>query len=349
MTMIRCPVCGSSDCIKDASAVLEQAASMYQPCEACAADLPLDKTLPLRDLGVPAGSDVGRCRRCGRRHIDIVMAQVLGILIEDGLKKSDAVLKDVGTPLIVYGLELREPPRLGRKELILLLDDADQAAAERIIGTVPEVRGVIRRRGGPGKSVGLLDTGYQPHVYELLAGCDVRADIVSSLPGEMVFYRRQSLTHLEFFRNNSTKIGLLEKMFLDGDLAGKVVVDGLASVGTLGLLAASGGARKVILNDAWQPAVESMLWNLEANQELLGVQIEQLQIDESLPLIGTDPIQVAHAWGSVELEIWHGDLRRLPEKAGPCDICIIDTFPGMPVDDFVRRWRPVTRDKIITL
>jgi hypothetical protein len=75
----------------------------------------------------------------------------------------------------------------------------------------------------------------------MLAGCDMRADIVNSLLGDMAFYRNHSEMHVEFHRNNSAKIKLLERMFLGGELDGRTVVDGLASAGTLGLLAAASG------------------------------------------------------------------------------------------------------------
>jgi len=46
-------------------------------------------------------------------------------------------------------------------------------------------------------------------------------------------------------------------------LAGRVVVDGMCGPGTLGLMSVLMGASKVILNDAWRPAIENVLLNLE--------------------------------------------------------------------------------------
>ena len=322
---------------------------MYTPCLTCAADQPLDKLTPIRTIGVPTGPDTYRCVSCDRRHIDVVMAQALEILIDLGFKAENAALKDAGTPLIVYGTDLAEPPRLDRKELILLLDHADRAAANLILSQVPEIKGVVKRHGNPRTSVGLPDTGHTPHLYELLAGCDIRADVVNSLLGDMCFYRRQSVMHIEFHRNNSVKIRMLEKMFLDGDIAGKTLVDGMASAGTLGILAAAGGAKKVVLNDAWLPAVESILLNIEANQEPLGVRLEHLQSIAQLPHIANNPTLIAKAHGEVELEVWHGDIRKLASKIEPCDICIIDAFPGIPPTDIIKSWQGTAKTKIITL
>ncbi len=347
--MIWCPTCGSGDCIKPATELLSSATSMYTPCTVCVSDQPLDKLIPLREMGLTFSVDAGLCRACGRRHMDMVMAQVLDILIDSGLKSTACALKDVGTPLISCGLELMAPPRLGGKELLVVLDNVDRQAAERIMAEVPEIKGVLKRHGGPRKSVGLLDTCEQPHLYELLAGCDVRADVLNSLIGDLCFYRRQSLMHIEFWRNNSVKIKILEKMFLDGDIAGKVVVDGMASAGTLGLLAAEAGAKKVILNDAWLPAVESMILNIEANKELLDVTLEPVAPLQSQPLIGDEPVLIARASGSVELEVYHGDIRKLAPVVKSCDICIIDPFPGMSAAEFVQCWSGVVKGKIVTL
>lgn len=347
--MFRCPTCGSSSCITPALDVLARSSSLYTPCNSCVSDQPLDKQVPLRELGISLCAETGRCSFCGRRHIDLVMAQVLDILIDSGLKSEAAALKDVGTPLITFGVELLEPPRLGAGELIVVLDDVDQAAADRILAEVPEVKGVLKRSGGPKKGVGLADTGQEPHLYELLGGCDVRADLVNSLVGDFCLYRRQSRLHIEFWRNNSVKVKVLEKMFLDGELAGRTVVDGMASVGTLGLMAAAGGASRVILNDAWLPAVESLLVNLEANRDLLGVTLEILRPVASLPLIADEPVLVARASGSTEIEVWHSDLRKLAGAVKACDICIIDAFPGVPTDTFVGPWRGAVRGKIVTL
>ncbi|WP_424356617.1 hypothetical protein [Methanocella sp. MCL-LM] len=347
--MFTCPTCGSPDCVKPMAEILAESSSLYVPCSTCVADQPLDKMAPFRGLGITAGPDAGRCPACGRRHLDIVMAQVLDLLIDSGLKPGNAALKDVGTPLVALGVDLIDPPRLGKKDVVLVLDEIDRKTAEYVLAKVPEIKGVIRRHGGPGKSVGLPDTGEEPHLYDLLAGCDVRGDVLNSLVGDFCFYRRQSVMHVEYWRNNSVKIKVLEKMFLQGDLAGKTVVDGMASAGTLGLMAAAAGAEKVILNDAWLPAVESILLNIEANRELLGVGLERLRSLSGLPVIGGEPELIARASGSVELEVYHGDVRKLAGVVKSCDVCIIDPFPGMPSDDFVRHWQGITKDRVVTL
>ena len=141
----------------------------------------------------------------------------------------------------------------------------------------------------------------------------------------------------------------MEKLYLDGLIDGSVVVDGMASVGTLGFIAAMAGARKVILNDAWLPAIKNLLINLEVNRETLGVKIDYIADLSRLPAIGDDPVLVARASGNVEVEVYHGDFRKLEKAVQTCDVCIIDTFPGVSPDVFVKKWQEITIKKVITL
>ena len=322
---------------------------MYAPCPDCSQDKPLDKFTPLVELCTAPDKSFGRCPDCGKRHLDYAMAQVLDILINGGLMDAKSALKDVGTPLIVYGITILEPPRLPAKSVVMVLDHVDKNAARRILDEVPEVKGILKRTGKQTDSVGILDTGLKPHFYELMAGCDMRADVVSSMLGDLCLYRNQSECHIEFRRNNSVKIKAVEKLFLDGLLEGNTVVDGFASVGTLGLIAALGGAKKVILNDAWLPAVRNILLNLEANKGLLGIEVSRTADLGLLHSIGDLPTLVARATGLVEIEVYHGDFRELDTVVPSCDVCIIDTFPGVDPEPFARRWNEITTRKVLIL
>ncbi len=349
LIMVKCPTCGSPDCIKPADEILQQAYGMYAPCSRCSYEKPLDKFTPLYELCLDIDRDYGRCSECGKRHLDMVMAHVLDILIKCGFKDAKAGLKDVGTPLVNYGVSLVEPPRLPSKSIVMVVDNIDRPTALRILDEVPEVKGVLKRSGKPSDSVGIMDTGLKPHTYEIMAGCDMRADIVTSLLGDLCLYRNQSECHIEFWRNNSVKIKAIDKLFLDGLLECHVVVDGFASVGTLGLMAALGGAKKVILNDAWLPAVRNILINLEVNKELLGVEISRTADLRLLPAIGDMPVLVARATGLVEIEVYQGDFRELDSVVQSCDVCIIDTFPGINPEEFAKKWREITTGKVVTL
>ncbi|HEY3421655.1 MAG TPA: hypothetical protein VGK13_00755 [Methanocellaceae archaeon] len=347
--MAVCPICGSVDCIKPADEVIEQSLSMYAPCNECVSEPPVDKFKPLVELCESIDRDYGRCTDCRKRHLDTVMAHVLEILIKGGHKSAGSSLKDVGTPLVEYGFTLIEPPRLPAKSVVMVIDNIDGRIARKILGEVPEIKGVLNRRSDPRISVGITDVGTKPCTYELLAGCDMRADIVNTLVGDLCLYRNQSECHIEFRRNNSVKIKTMEKLYLDGMMDGSVVVDGMASVGTLGFISAMAGARKVILNDAWLPAIKNLLINLEVNREALGVEVDYLADLSRLPAIGDDPVLAARASGNTDIEVYHGDFRKLEKVVPTCDLCIIDTFPGVSPEVFVKKWQEITTKKVITL
>jgi len=51
------------------------------------------------------------------------------------------------------------------------------------------------------------------------------------------------------------------------------VLDALAGPGSLGLMSVLMGAQRVILNDAWLPAVENAYLNLRVNRRILGIRM----------------------------------------------------------------------------
>jgi hypothetical protein len=318
---MKCPTCGS-DCIRDPEKVLDGLFQMYMACRSCPPDPLYDKNAPLFEN---IDSRTGRCTACGRRHLDHVTGHVLTLLKESGLFPWDASLKDVGTPLIVFGYQVPYPPRLHEKSLVLIMDTVTEELAGIITGNVPEVKGVIKRKGLPSKSVGLYDTDSIPHTYELLSGCDMRCDIAASTFGELCVYKNQSTIHIEF---NNTKIKKIEALYVKGELDNAIVLDGFCGPGTLGLLCVLGGAKKVILNDAWLPAVRNAILNIKVNSALLGAKIE-FELTDYDNLIGDEPLLMAKAGGKTEILVYHGDIRKLAGMEEKCDICLIDTFPSV--------------------
>jgi hypothetical protein len=324
---MRCPVC-KNDCIRPAEEVLAEIDTRYQACPACAPDPNLSKTtgagfLPER---------IERCRSCGRAALDAVMLDALHLLQRFGLRDEDDSLRSVGTPLIDVGYPLAYPPRLGPKSLILSGERYSKKAAEAMVAEIPEIKGVILSRGVPG----VVDPRRNPERNALLAGCDMRADVVSSLLGELVIYKNQSHIHIEFSRQNAPKMRILEQLYFQGKL--RDVVDGLSGPGTLGLMCVLAKARRVVMNDAWKPAVQNVLLNLEVNKSLLGVtEIEYLQPIHTE--VGKAPALVGSARGGCAIEVYHGDLTRLFERAQPAEICLIDHFPGMDTSELEKACR----------
>ena len=336
-TSISCPTCGGSECIEPAEDILDNLYSLYMACNSCPPDPKLKKDAPFRIIE-EEGYDNTPCNNCGARHLDIIMAEALAVMIEHGFRSKEARLFDVGTPLIAIGCPLAFAPRLKTDDLILIADNIDQQVAEKLVN-IPEIKGVIKRVGTPSQSVGILDTNSKPHTYELLAGCDVRCDVVASSFGELCIYKSQSKIHIEFGRESPEKMQVLEGLYMQGHLTGETVVDGFCGPGTLGLMCVLAGAEHVILNDAWRTAIENTLINVEANKDILGVgiKVEKFVDTSTLPDIGDKPVHVAQAKGDgVVIDVFHGDFRKLlnVEEVDDFDICLIDTYPTVDATGF---------------
>jgi len=303
--------------VEPAAAVLAGIEKRYLACQNCPPEPNLDKTRGCRDL--PEG--IERCSSCGRATLDAVMLDALHILHDFGLRDDQDTLRSVGSPLIVVGYPLAYSPRLGPDSLIIQGQNISQEAARAMVERIPEIRGVILFQGVPG----MHNTGTRPLENLLLAGSDLRADICQSFFGELVIYKNQSKIHIEFSRHSAPKMRIIEQLMLRGKTSH--VVDGLCGPGTLGLMCALAGCEQVVLNDAWLPAVQNVLLNLKANQELLG--IEEIEYPE-VPFqdLGTKPVLVGSARGVCDIEVYHGDLARLFERVRPADVCLIDHFPG---------------------
>jgi hypothetical protein len=309
-------------------------------CQACPPDPGFNKSAPISEK---FNNCSGKCQKCGRRHLDLVIGNVLTILKEKGQFPQDATLKEVGTPLIAFGFKLPYPPRLDPKSLVLIMDSVTRDIADEILIQVPQVKGVVKRIGDQSRIIGILDTTTPPHTYELFAGCDMRCDVVSSSFAELCVYKNQSKIHIEF---NNTKIAKIEELFLKGELENATIVDGLCGPGTLGMLSILAGARKVVFNDAWLPALENTILNLKVNSSLLGIKIDFEKADYH-KLIGDEPVLLAKAQGNAQVMVYHGDIRKLYMAVKDCDICLIDTFPAVDPYLFMAIGKEISRKTII--
>lgn len=327
--------------------VLDSIYQEYLACPRCHPEPAWDKSAPLSALPYDIQEDTMLCPVCGRRPLDAVMGHILSVMMVHGDRSGAACLTDAGTPLIERGFPIMYPPRLGPQSLVLISDDIGAETAQDIVNRVPEVKGVMLRSGS--QSAGIKDTSSTPHQYMLLAGCDMRCDMVQTTFGELVVYKSQSKIHIEFPKENSYKMGVLDRLDGKGMLAGSVVVDGMCGPGTLGLMVMLSGADRVIFNDAWRPAIENLLLNLQVNRDLLDIELEMVSSSEDLPLVGDGPVLVAKARrrGKTAAEIYFGDLRLLAEEIKTCDLCLIDTFPSQDPSDFVNIWSSIAYSVIV--
>jgi hypothetical protein len=188
------------------------------------------------------------------------------------------------------------------------------------------------------------DLNSVPKVYDLLAGCDVRADIFPLRSGPLVMYKQQSLVHIEFSRGYAPKIQALEQYV--GNPLAKLFIDACSGVGTLGLTAACLGLPHVIMNDAWYASAFWSAFNLEVNREYFKVSkvriFEQME-DMVKPPVTKNPIKIAETEGEQIIEIYQGDFRQLhvviPPGSSPVTaIDIFDKKDARGIQNIKKEW-----------
>jgi len=300
---MKCPVCGT-DCISSAKDLLEKIPSIFLPCPDCCMRV-LDKRAP------PPTFDYLPPCSCGKRFIDEVFAHMFVVMAEEGdLRRTDPLIA-VGSPLVHPGFDMDCPPFLPEKSLVLLSSRVTRKTAIRLMAEVPELRGVIKKENFiPG--IADSDLNSVPKVYELLAGCDVRADVFPLCAGPLVIYKRQSLIHIEFPRTGYPKIRAVEAHV--GNPPVNFFIDACSGVGTLGLTAAFLGVPHVIMNDAWYASAFWSAVNIGVNQDFLAIDrikvFEQLEDIQNHP-VTRDPIKIAETEGKQVIEVYQGDFHRL--------------------------------------
>jgi hypothetical protein len=223
---------------------------------------------------------------------------------------------------------MAEPPYLPKNSLLLLSQVVEEPVARRLYKEVPEVRGVVKcGRFVPGAVD--VDLSVPPRVYELLAGCDVRADVFYTQHSPVVVYKQQSMIHIEFPRGYDPKI-ISVGVHLRHSLP-SVFVDASCGAGTLGIIAAQYGVPHVIMNDAWYAAAFWAAFNLKVNSDsLLGGEIHILEDYASMashPVV-REPRRIAYTEGKQLVEVYQGDFRNLPPLIPEKDriLTIIDLF-----------------------
>ncbi len=317
---MKCPVC-QMDCVKSAKDILVTLPSLFRPCADCKIRM-LDKRAPLPTLEYDSPCS------CGKRFIDEVFAHIYVIMVEEGDMKATEPLIAVGSPLVHPGFPMERPPFLTEKSLVLLTSKATKKTAERLMGEVPELRGVVKT-GNFVPGITSADLKTVPKVYDLLAGCDVRADIFPLRSGPLVMYKQQSLVHIEFSRGYAPKIQALERHV--GNPPVKLFIDACSGVGTLGLTAACMGVPHVIMNDAWYASAFWSAFNLEVNREYFKVSrvriFEQMEDMVKHP-VTKNPIKIAETEGEQIIEVYQGDFRQLHSVIPPGNLPVtaIDIF-----------------------
>ncbi|MHC1625786.1 MAG: hypothetical protein ACXQTN_00370 [Methanoculleaceae archaeon] len=333
---MECPVCGR-DCIKDAREIIGLLPHIFAPCPECSRKV-RNKLRPPADRTVPPV-----CTCCGKRLIDDVFAHCWLIMVEEGILRETDPLKAVGQPLVHPGFAMERLPYLPEDSLVLLSTGIERSTADRLYNEVPEIRGVIRSTGSiPG--ITDLDLDGMPDIYELLAGCDVRANVFHTRKEPLVIYKQQSLLHIEFPRLYNPKIACVDHEVMVHHP--RVFVDACAGPGTLGLLAGLLGVPHLILNDIWWAAAYWSGVNVHVNRAHLGVGdvkwFRRYQEMRDRPVV-REPVKVAEGRGERTIEVYQGDLFALREVLPEdVDLTVIDLFEKEDVERvnaILTRWR----------
>lgn len=315
-------------CVEDAPTTLKHIKQLYSPCNKCK-DPKLRKFKPLKDqLNLEMlNANSGLCK-CGKRHLDQVMAHTLKIMIEEGIREKESTLRNACTPLLTPAYPTTSAPYLPHKSLVILAEGMTERSAERIIKEIPEIKGVLN--GDIKQTVGLKDSNSTPHVYKLLAGCDMRCDIVLTPYGTLCIYKNQAEIHVEFSKPVSPKIEALKKIIKK--YKDPSVLDCTCGPGTLGITCLKSGAKRVVFNDLWYPAAKMALLNLQVN----GFETNFFNVREGLLGSGKN------------FEVYCENIMNLKEiLTGKFDICLIDTFPGVDTTDFVESVKEMCREVVI--
>ena len=306
----------NKQCIQKKNELLSDIEIKYKPCQDCSSkilkkSIPLENQIKINQLN----QNSYKCESCGKRHIDIVMAHALKILIEEKHSPESSSIRKAGTPLITPAIYMEYMPYLSENSMVIIVKDADEKTAQRITNEVPEIKAVIR--GNINNTIGILDENTQVHNYELLSGCDIRCDIQQTDAGKIIIYKNQSKIHIEYPKKESPKITDLKAVLEKYD--SPTVIDAMCGPGTLGIYALKKNAQKVLFNDINKNSIDALKVNLKINEIS----------DEKYEIINYNLL----------------DLDELIDEK--YDIAILDAFPSVDTSEYLNKLKKVSKEVII--
>ena len=294
---------------------IDEKIKSLEECEKCR-DVQIKKFSPLKDLidFEILDGEYMRCE-CGKRPLDIVMSHILKIMIEEGIVPEKATLRrNSPVPLSGFYYSSLNPQFIGKKTLILLHPDFTKDVASRLIGEVPEVKCVLK--GSPQSTVGQLDKDSQISHFEILEGDDTQINVMRTLIQEkIVLVKRQSRHHIEVAVTTEDKLVRLHNYINNNDIKKGTAIDGMCGLGALGIYLLKCGFEKVIFNDINPEMIEALKNNLEINGISDGYEIFNVAFED--------------------LEF------------GDADLCVIDAFPGVDVEEIVKKAEKMAENVIV--
>ena len=294
---------------------IDEKIKSLEECEKCR-DVQIKKFSPLKDLidFEILDGEYMRCE-CGKRPLDIVMSHILKIMIEEGIVPEKATLRrNSPVPLSGFYYSSLNPQFIGKKTLILLHPDFTKDVASRLIDEVPEVKCVLK--GSPQSTVGQLDKDSQISHFEILEGDDTQINVMRTLIQEkIVLVKRQSRHHIEVAVTTEDKLVRLHNYINNNNIKKGTAIDGMCGLGALGIYLLKCGFEKVIFNDINPEMIEALKNNLEIN----GI--------------------------SDGYEIFNEAFEDL--EFGDADLCVIDAFPGVDVEEIVKKAEKMAENVIV--
>ena len=294
---------------------IDEKIKSLEECEKCR-DVQIKKFSPLKDLidFEILDGEYMRCE-CGKRPLDIVMSHILKIMIEEGIVPEKATLRrNSPVPLSGFYYSSLNPQFIGKKTLILLHPDFTKDVASRLIDDVPEVKCLLK--GSPQSTVGQLDKDSQISHFEILEGDDTQINVMRTLIQEkIVLVKRQSRHHIEVAVTTEDKLVRIHNYINNNNIKKGTAIDGMCGLGALGIYLLKCGFEKVIFNDINPEMIEALKNNLEIN----GI--------------------------SDGYEIFNEAFEDL--EFGDADLCVIDAFPGVDVEEIVKKAEKMAENVIV--
>lgn len=294
---------------------IDEKIKSLEECEKCR-DVQIKKFSPLKDLidFEILDGEYMRCE-CGKRPLDIVMSHILKIMIEEGIVPEKATLRrNSPVPLSGFYYSSLNPQFIGKKTLILLHPDFTKDVASRLIDDVPEVKCLLK--GSPQSTVGQLDKDSQISHFEILEGDDTQINVMRTLIQEkIVLVKRQSRHHIEVAVTTEDKLVRIHNYINNNNIKKGTAIDGMCGLGALGIYLLKCGFEKVIFNDVNPEMIEALKNNLEINGISDGYEIFNVAFED--------------------LEF------------GDADLCVIDAFPGVDVEEIVKKAEKMAENVIV--
>lgn len=294
---------------------LDEKIEAIQECENCQ-DIQIKKFSPIKDYAdyENLNDDFKRCS-CGKRPIDVVMAHILKIMIEEEIVSDTATLRrNSPVPLSKFYYSSLNPQFLAKESLILLHPDFNTKVAARLFDEVSEVACVLK--GSPQDTVGVLDRDCDINHFEILVGDDTQINVMRTLIGDkIILVKNQSRHHIEVAMTTEQKLVQLHNYIKNNNVKKGIAIDAMCGLGAIGIYLLKSGFEKVIFNDINPEMIDALKNNLQINEisgnyEIFNKSFEDLQIDN-------------------------------------VDLCVIDAFPGVDIEEITKKAEQIADDVVI--